>query len=315
MAKRIFVPSDFDQELPDLKNRAFQWSMKYSINPDNNPTGNITYYSITDKPHANLILLPGLASNTETEPLMRVMTYWGLKYKYNIFALDTFMGEFTRDISPDAARQNTFPALLDSVETGMDLIQKHCTGPHTCVIAHSLGATAVLCVLNRRFNANRPIPVTAGVVFAPYLSADWHITLKGILRTRFHLEHLSDAEFDSIPVGLSSPHALFANEKWRYVSIQPKLLDESEVTPDLKAMAKYSIPITLVAGGRDRKVPAETLRDLHKQLSELPNGKLFRYVEFPTSKHSFLDQHKDWSAILRLIQSQHLPAKARRKQR
>ncbi len=307
MVKRIYIPTDFNQELPDLKNRAFQWSMKYSINPENKPTGNITYYSAGNRqPGANLILIPGLASNSETEPLMRVVTYWGLKYKYNIFALDTFLGDFEPAISADKAEQNTFPALLQSVETGLNLIQKHCENQYSCVIAHSIGATAALEVLNQHAIAGKPAPVSAGVMFAPYVSAQWHTTLKGILRNRFNLEHLSDAEFNNIPIGLSNPHALMANNDWRYISIKPNFLDDAECIPDTDAMAKYTIPITLVAGGRDRKAPIDELRSLFTTLQSAPNGNLFRFVEFPDSKHSFLDQHKDWSAILRLIQSQHI---------
>ncbi len=310
MVKRIFIPPDFGLELQDLKTQAFQWSMKYSINPENNPTSNITYYATDGRqPRANLILIPGLASHSKTEPLMHVVTYWGLKYKYNVFALDTFLGDFEPRISADKAEQNTYDALLKSIDTGLNLIQKHCAGEYTCVIAHSISATATLEVLNKYATENKPAPVSAAIVFAPYVSAGWHTTLKGILRKRFDLEHLSDTEFNNTPIGLSNPLALLNYPEWRYISILPKFLDNSECEPDIKAMSKYKIPVTLVGGGRDRKAPIEDLRSLYQTLRTAPNGNLFRFVEFPTSKHSFLDQHKDWSAILRLIQSQHINPK------
>ena len=111
-------------------------------------------------------------------------------------------------------------------------------------------------------------------------------------------------------MGLISPHDIAQNNCMRYVTILPEFYDYMETSnfrPDL--MRQYNIPVTIVGGGRDRKSPVEMLKSVHKTLSSGPNGHLFKFVEFPNSKHSFIDQHKDYMSITKLIQSQHIKKK------
>ena len=79
-------------------------------------------------------------------------------------------------------------------------------------------------------------------------------------------------------------------------------MDSVEFQPEL--MDKYNIPITLVAGGRDKKSPPEELRKKYNILRTGKNAHLWKFVSFKESRHSFIDQYKDWGAILRLVQSQ-----------
>ena len=79
-------------------------------------------------------------------------------------------------------------------------------------------------------------------------------------------------------------------------------VENVEFKPEL--MDKYGIPITLVAGGRDKKSPPEELRKKYNILKSGKNGHLWKFVVFKDSKHSFIDQYGDWRAIIRLIQSQ-----------
>ena len=77
--------------------------------------------------------------------------------------------------------------------------------------------------------------------------------------------------------------------------------------PDL--MAQYNIPVTLVVGGLDKKSPIEYIRGIYNDVRKYTKGKNIEFVEFPKSKHSFMNQHNDRDAILRLIKTQYVRAK------
>jgi hypothetical protein len=119
-------------------------------------------------------------------------------------------------------------------------------------------------------------------------------------------DKIDDETFKKSVIGLNSPHEpRLDSGRYTKISILPTFyndMDSVEFCPEL--MDKYNIPITLVAGGRDKKSPPEELRKKYNILRNGKNGHLWKYVVFKESRHSFIDQYKDWGAILRLIQSQ-----------
>ena len=121
---------------------------------------------------------------------------------------------------------------------------------------------------------------------------------------------LSYIDFYNSPVGLVSPHDILECGKVSYISAYPKVYDDlSGLKPRPDLMAQYKIPITLVAGGRDRKAPVEYIRGICDATLQYSDKTKISFVEFPDSKHSFMNQHNDWNAVLRLIQSQHVRQK------
>ena len=74
-------------------------------------------------------------------------------------------------------------------------------------------------------------------------------------------------------------------------------------------MARYDIPVTLVAGGCDKKAPIEYIRSIYTQVNEYSLKPKMQLVEFPNSRHSFMRQHEDWVSILRVMRSQHVRAR------
>lgn len=309
--KYAFIPDSYSEHLPQLKERAFQWQLDYCSRTENKTIGHITHYSIDPQPVENcLILIPGLASNTRTEPLMQVITYWALTNHHDVYCLDTFLGDFQPNISQELANKHTFTEYVDLIDTGLDRIETECKNKkysYSCLIGHSAGATATFEIYNKRISQRKKLRFSASIMFAPYLDHSFTKYIK-----RYHLRryaangiHIPDDEFPKTVVSISSPHEPLINNQTPHLSILPQIyddIDSVEFRPDL--MDKYNIPITLVTGGRDKKSPPEELRKKFNILRQGQNGHLWKFVSFKDSRHSFIEQHKDYRAILRIIQSQ-----------
>ena len=307
----LFIPTNYMDKLPDLRDKTFVWKQEFS-SKTKLTSGQITYYAVREDilpPRGNLVLAPGLASNTQTEPLMCALTYWALTNRYNIYALDTFWGDFKPEISEVLAANNTLPEFIDLMEIGLDTITEMAVGRWTSVIGHSLGGTGVLEVFNRHVLQNKPIKYSAAILFAPFVVRDWNATTKKFIKKNQYPQ-LSEEDFANAPIGLVSPHDLSEHKIARYISLYPKVYDDiDKLKPRPDLIAKYNIPITFVAGGKDKKSPPEYIRGIYNDVLKYPNSKTrIRFVEFPNSKHSFMKQHTDWFSILRLLKAQRVDA-------
>ncbi len=314
MATRIQIPDDFQNRLPELKEKTFKWRLEYSSRTDLSTIAYISHYSpiLADgkKANGNIILAPGLASNADIEPLMQSITYWALTKRFNVYAITTFLGNFKTEVTHELAKQNTFSEFITLMDMGIDIIEEQCHDQWTCLIGHSAGATGAIEIFNRRIQSNKTPRLSAAILFAPYTIPQWHDYIKSIYRTRNCPPDITDQEFLQTPMGIISPHDMWHSQQKRYITIYPKFYDDTDsvaIRPDL--MAQYNIPVTIVGGGKDRKSPIELLRKIHQALQLQPNGELFKFVEFPNSKHSFIDQHRDYTAIIKLIKSQHIRKK------
>jgi len=302
----VFIPKNYDEFLPELLDKHFAWKMEFSSKTDISNTGQITYYEIRDTvARGNFVLVPGLASNTQIEPLMRAVTYWSLKHKYNIYAVDHFLGDFKPENTKELADRNTAPEFLDLLDVGLDIVSKMSIDKWTCVVGHSLGGLGTLEVFNRRVQQNKPVGFSGAILFAPFVTPEWHAFTKQFMK-HYQYPDLSDEEFYKSPMGLSSLHDVYYAKQARYISLYPGFYDEIDKLPvRAELMARYNIPVTLVAGGCDKKSPAEYMRLLCADVHNYQDCDNVKLVEFPTSRHSFIDQHNDWSSILNLIKSQY----------
>ena len=128
----MFIPykvdlTEYKTKLPALKDAAFRWELKYSSRTENKTIGQISYYSVHNTPSENcIILVPGLASNTRSEPLMRIIEYWALSVKYDVYCLDTFLGNFLPETSQVLATKHTFDEYIDLIDAGLDKIETEC---------------------------------------------------------------------------------------------------------------------------------------------------------------------------------------------
>ena len=305
-----YIPDNYSDALAELKGKDFRWEMNFSSRTENKTIGHISYYSAEEKPASNcLILIPGLGSNTRTEPLMKVIAYWALMNHHDVYCLDTFLGDFLPTVSQELAEKHTFAEYIDLIDTGLDNIEKNVKEKkydYSCVIGHSAGATAAFEIYNKRVMERKKLRFSASIMFAPYVDKSFITYIHNFYKRHYTEETISDEEFNRTAICMSSPHEQPLNEPVKtHISVFPSIytdIGNVEFRPEL--MDKYGIPITLVAGGRDRKSPPEELRKKYNILRAGKNGHLWKLVVFKNSRHSFIDQHKDWGAILRLIQSQ-----------
>ena len=308
--KIVQIPDNWHEELGDIKHQSFKWRLDYCSRTENKTIGHISHYSIDDDASNCLILVPGLASNTDTEPLMRVITYWALVNRHDVYCLDTCWGNFLPEVSQELAEKHTFEEYINLVDTGMDRVEAECKAhkySYSCVIGHSAGATATFEIYNKRIRMRKKLRFSASIMFAPYVDKSFTKYIIDYIRSRPGARGGADdnQEFYNAAIGLVSPHEPRVNGKFQCLSVLPGVysaVDSVSFCPEI--MDKYGILITLVAGGRDRKSPPNELRKKYKILREGKNGHLWKFVVFKNSRHSFIDQYKDWGAILRLIQSQ-----------
>ncbi len=303
LATYKLIPSNWNDLLPDLKDRAFRWELKYKSHTELKTSGKITYYSINPTNRC-LILIPGLASNTSSEPLMRVITYWGLTHQYDVYCVDTFLGEFIPEKSKELAEKHTFSEYTALIDRGLDKIWPECANRWACLIGHSAGATATIQIYNDRVRNNQKFRFSASILFAPYLCDSFVDFVYKFYKKHTHNDKIEHKDFLKHPIGLISPHEVLRHNRVDYVSVLPTIFaDIASVKFQPELMEKYTIPITFVAGGKDKKSPPEELRKKYKILKSGANGDLFSFVNFKNSKHSFIDQHRDTTAIINLIKS------------
>ncbi|MBP3397886.1 MAG: hypothetical protein J6K82_03065 [Alphaproteobacteria bacterium] len=304
-----YIPDNYSDVLSELKGRSFQWEMNFSSRTENKTIGHISHYAIGSDAATNcLILIPGLGSNTRTEPLMKVVAYWALKNHHDVYCLDTFLGDFLPNISQELAEKHTFSEYIDLIDTGLDIIEKDVKAKkydYSCLIGHSAGATGTFEIYNKRISERKKLRFSASIMFAPYLTRSFTTYIHNFYKRNADKENFDEQVFLKSAIGICSPHEPMGVNGFQKVSVLPTIfndVDSVDFRPDL--MDRYGIPITLVAGGRDKKSPPEELRKKYNILRGGKNGNLWKFVVFKDSRHSFIDQYKDFGAILRLIQSQ-----------
>jgi len=305
------IPANYNELLPDLKARAFRWELKYSSHTEIKTAGKISYYSI-NQTNRCIVLIPGLASNTQTEPLMKVLMYWALTHQYDVYCINTFLGNFIPEKTKELAERHTFSEYVSLIDRGLEKIAPECAGRWACIVGHSAGATAMIEIYNNRILNNQKLRFSASVLFAPYLCDNFVKFVHSFYKKHSYNNKISHKEFLKAPLGLISPHEVLQNKCINYVTVLPTIFSDIasvQFRPDI--MEQYTIPVTLVAGGRDKKSPPHDLRKKFNVLKTGKNAALFSFVNFKNSKHSFINQHHDTEAIINLIKS--LRVKSRNK--
>lgn len=290
---------------PDIKKQSIQWRAKFSSDTEIASTGYIVKYALHAEPRGNLVLIPGMASNCKTEPLMQGFITWGLLHKYNIYTLETFLACFQPDVSFNIAKKNTAHELISLIDRGLTIIEKYSTKHPMRIVAHSAGAVSTVCALNQQIAQNRLINIDHITLFAPFISDERFTRIKNFYRGR-----KSDAEFQRTPIKIENPY--ISKSQPRCISVLPSFFEQiinMNITgPEIE---KYTFPVTIVAGGRDTKVPANILHELYKKLASLPNGNMFNYVLFPKSNHSFACQSNELLNMISKINPYVMPCRSR----
>ena len=101
------IPNNFDELLPGLRSKTLKWETVCRSGTKINSTANISFYQTTNS-YGTFILIPGLATNADVDPLMKSITFWALTHRYNIVKMDTFINDFLDEITPEKMKLNTY---------------------------------------------------------------------------------------------------------------------------------------------------------------------------------------------------------------
>ena len=293
------VPDNFNKLLPDLKAKSLKWEAVCYSGTEINNSAKIHYYSASVLyPLGDLILSPGLGTNTDIDPLMKMLTYWGLTHKYNIMTIDTFLGDFLNLPSLEVAQKNTYHEFISSLESSIKFIEPYSLKHKNILIGHSAGATGVIDALNSMTIKNEKINLFSVMLFAPWASAQWGKVFKEIVYKRCESSNFNNPN-KILPV------TNMFNNHIGYMNIMPQFItdkDNMPFRPDL--MNNWGTYTTIIAGEYDKKAKPEDLQKKFSELKKQPNHSRFRFIVLPKAKHSFLSIYKNNQCAISLIQSQ-----------
>lgn len=301
--KQFGIPSNFDELLPDLKSKTLKWETVCYSGTKINQSAKISYYAtISTNPYGDIILSPGLGTNTDIDPLMKMLTFWALTHRHNVITLNTFLGEFSENPSFEQAQINTYPEFVSLLESSIKFIEPYSMASKNILIGHSAGATGIIDALNNIAKKEEKININSVMLFAPWASEEWHETFKELVYTRCKSNNFENPN-KILPIMNIFDADL--TQKSRYMSIMPKFfndMDNSPFRPDL--MNKWNSYITIIAGEKDKKAPKEVLEQRFQELEKQSNRNLFKFIVLPNAKHSFLHIYENNQSVISLIKSQ-----------
>jgi pimeloyl-ACP methyl ester carboxylesterase len=301
--KKFGIPDNFEELLPDLKVKTLKWETFCYSGTEINNSAKISYYATNvAKQYGNIILSPGLATNTDVDPLMKMLTFWSLTHHYNVITFNTFLGDFQEKPSFESAQKNTYPEFTALLESCIKFTKQYFTKQQNIVVGHSAGATGVIDALNNIVEKNEKTSVSSVMLFAPWSCLEWHKSFEETIYKRCESN------------GFDNPHKIlpvtnifdtWTSGKCRYISVLPKFFEEMYNTPfrpDL--MNKWNTYVTIVAGEKDRKSPPQQIQKKFEELKKQDNADLFKFIVLPNAKHSFLKIYENNQSVISLIKSQ-----------
>ena len=301
--RQFGIPNDFDERLPDLKAKTLKWETICYSGTKINQSAKISYYAaLSTSPLGDIILSPGLGTNTNIDPLMKTITFWALTHRHNVITLNTFLGDFEYQPSFEIAQRNTYPEFVTLLESCIKFIKPYSMENKNILVGHSAGATGIVDALNNIVKKDEKTYIHSVMLFAPWATTEWHETFKNMTYQRCQSN------------GFENPHKILPvvnifDEKQihavRYLSIMPKFFSEMDAypfRPDL--MNKWNSYITIVAGENDRKAPKDALQQRFEELIKQPNRNRFQFIVLPDAKHSFLKIYANNQSVISLIKSQ-----------
>lgn len=291
------LPKNFKDLLPELQTKTIQWEANCYSGTEINNKATISYYASLRAPYGNIVLCPGLGTNTQIDPLSNMIIFWALTHRFNVITLNTFLGQFYTKPTPEQAQRNTYPEFITLLQNCIQYIAKYCIGTNI-MIGHSAGATGVINAMNNITSTGQTTNINSVMLFAPWASIKWHSYLKKIICTK-----LQTKTPPFLPITNIFDTQL--NGKMRFVPISPdflKNMDQTPFNPDL--MNNWGSYITIIAGEKDRKTSTTLLTKRFEVLKQQPNKDKFSFIVLPGAKHSFLEIYKNNQSVISLIKSQ-----------
>ena len=289
------------------KKKTLKWQNVCWSGTANNCSATISYYASTNpNTCGDIVLFPGLATNTNIDPLMKNLMFWGLNHRRNVITVDTFLGEFKDRLSAPEAKQNadknTYPEFVSLLEQSLQFIQAYTIPNKNILIGHSAGATGLTDAMNNL--TTKHIKTNAGsvILFAPCFGVQQVEFIDKAVKRRI------EATRNEYPDGvLLMPNAQDVWETHRLRNIYiPKnfIVDmfKSAFRPDL--MNKWRTYITIVASQNDTKVSIKCLKQYFEEMQKMSNADLFKMITLSDSHHSILAPNQNNRKVLNIIKNQ-----------
>lgn len=297
LVSKLGTPENFADELPDLKSKTLKWKTVYKSGTQTNSETTISFYQSLNPAIGNLILVPGMASNSEIDPLMKLIQYWGLTHRYNIINIDSLLGEIEKDISPDSVNSHTYSELITALSGSIKFIQPHIVNKHTCIIGHCVSTTIITDVLNNIVKNKKSLPVQSAIFFAPFPKFT-KSKFETVVAKRAQLEKENENIANLDPVTeLKLKHI-------RFICAMHKFIETVEnISFEPKIIAQWGIPVSLVAAGRDKISPATRIKENLETLSKEHGTTKLQYLFLPERKHIFEDLCTNYNDIIQIIKT------------
>lgn len=294
--KEFGIPENFEEQLPELKTKTMKWETVCYSGTATNSKSTISFYKpIENKILGNLILVPGLATNSRVDPLMKSIQYWGLTHHYNIVNIDTFLNDFEQADNHEFIAKNTYPELKTILKQSIQFIRSHIDNNHTCIIGHCLSSTAITDVLNEFTKKRQPLPVQSAIFFAP-----WPI----IPKSKFDTLKAYITKTESNPLPIDSATRLKIQQKKFVYAMQNVVhqIEDSKFEPSI--VAQWGIPVSYIVAGRDKTAPADRAKAHIELLTKEQGSTKFDYLYLPERQHTFENLYQEAKNIISVIKTQ-----------
>jgi len=289
----LIIPNNYQQKLPGLLHDTKKWTATYFMGSNQDLVNTVSFHTPQNNYKGNIILIPGIGTNTNIDPLMLAISYWALTHKYNLFCINTFINKFKTIISEQNQPEQNWSDYTDSLHIALEHIS-YTTKGYTCIIGHSAGATGLVSTLNQMNKNNQQINFSSIILFAPFVNNSWYETLKQFSQKNHKSENLI---FLANIFNQQTPHM--------YIPITYNFFDalcDQPFEPEI--MSNWGIPTTIIAGEKDKKATPKDLYEKYKILQTYPNGDKFNYIEIPNTKHNFLNIPNNKEIILQILHNQ-----------
>lgn len=243
------------------------------------------YQPANQQVSGTVILVPGLATNTDTYPLMQSCIHQALKYNYNVITIDHFLGNFINNDLEKKATENTYKKFVDILQTGFKYIEPYIENLTSCLIGHSAGAIGSVDAMNNMTQNKEQIKFTFAVLLAPWISESWPKHVEKVISARLARDNINIDASKYLPFANIHKKGTSSN----CVPVTPQLLTDITTTkfqPNI--MALWHITIIIMVGENDKCAKPDMQYERYQILKNTCDDKTrVVFALIPNANHSF----------------------------
>ena len=301
--KQFAALNNFEQELNAVKSKTLKWqTICYSGTHINQSATISAYTSLNPNSCGDIVLFPGLAANTNIDPLMKTLMFWGLTHRRNVFCIDTFLGDFKEKPSAEDAQKNTYPEFVSLIEQSIKFIQPFTIPNKNTLIGHSAGATGLTDALNNLTAHNINTNAGSVILFAPCFGTQQLGAINKTIKRRI-ISNQGEMPENMLP--LASIFDVWQSKKMRHIYIPQNFVSDM-FTSVFKAdlIVQWNTHVTIVAAENDTKVSLNHLQQCYEQTILQSDSDVFKFVLLPKTPHSILLPNSNNYKIINVVKNQ-----------